>query len=58
MRTTKTNKGSITIEYWIDKNDNMWDKTKFKEKIAYAQSRWLKNCTNCIDCCDCDNCNF
>lgn len=33
MRTTKTNKSSITIEYWIDKNDNMWEKQNLKKKL-------------------------
>lgn len=45
------------VEYWTDKYQNKWDKTKFSEKEAEYLSKTLIDCQDCINSSFCYNCH-
>lgn len=42
--------------YWIDENNNTWNKNRYTKEKATVYSKTLVNCYNCRDCHDCSFC--
>jgi hypothetical protein len=43
--------------YWVDENNNKWNKSIYSKEIAKENSSSLTNCSYCYDCSDCSNCS-
>ena len=43
-------------DYWIDKNDNKWDKSLYSREQAIELSKTLTDCKECINCEYCIEC--
>ena len=44
-------------KYWVDENNNKWDKSRYTKERAIVCSKALVNCYDCSDCRDCNSCN-
>ena len=44
--------------YWIDENNNKWNKNIYSEEAAKKWSKTLINCYYCTNCTNCTNCTY
>lgn len=46
----------IEVSYWVDFNNNKWDKKHFSEEEAERLSAHCATCESCTNCDNCDHC--
>lgn len=45
-------------DYWMDENNNTWDKNRYTKEEATMWSKTIIDCYDCHNCNDCNNCNY
>ena len=47
-----------TKNYWVDENNNSWNKSIYNKNDAETLSATLVNCTSCRNCSGCSDCRY